>query len=178
MIKDMECENEKLQSRIKQLEKELDQTETVEEKMITEIVSKENMKNQYDSEIKSLKQKQEILEKEKEDSKVFYEKKIEALREDIKEIEAKDLQVREERNELKGMKLIEEKVEELEKILDSKTLELKELAINYEKQILEIRQNFEDSLETFKNNFKIQEGVKIEVEDEKCDSIGKREKMG
>jgi uncharacterized coiled-coil protein SlyX len=122
-IKDLECENEKQSHKIKQLEKELIKTGTVEEKIITEIVTRENMKNEYDTLIKSLKQKQEILVKEKEESKVFYEKKIETLNESIQEKESKDKQSQQE------IKMFEGKFNQRKSGKLGKTFRLKSIRI-------------------------------------------------
>ena len=86
-IKDLECENEKLQSKVKSLKKELVKTGTVEEQVITEIVTRENMKNEYDSILGSMREKHELLLKEKEESAQYYEKKVESLGEKNREME-------------------------------------------------------------------------------------------
>ena len=99
----MENENEKLQNKIRQLEKELVKTGTVEEKMITEIVTRENMKNEYDSLVKTMKQKQEILIKEKEDNNQYYEKKIEVLNQTVENLNEKNRKSQEEIKDYKGI---------------------------------------------------------------------------
>lgn len=86
----MECENEKLNGQIKQLQKELVKTGTVEEQVITEIVTRENMKNEYDTLLSTMRQKQDILLREKEDNKAFFEKKVEDLGKTIQEMREKE----------------------------------------------------------------------------------------
>lgn len=86
-MKDLECENEKLQSKVKNLQKKLVKTGTVEEQVITEIVTRENMKNEYNAIINSMKEKEQLMIKEKEENQLYYEKKIDSLHEHSKKLE-------------------------------------------------------------------------------------------
>lgn len=102
LIKDLECEREKLENKVKQLQKELVKTGSVEEQVITEIVTRENMKNEYDSLVKSMRQKQDILAREKEDNRLFYEKKIEGLNAAAAELQEQKARVEQEKRDWKG----------------------------------------------------------------------------
>lgn len=101
-MKDLECENEKLEHQIKQLQKELVKTGTVEEQVITEIVTRENMKNEYDTILGTMRQKQALLLREKEDNKSFFEKKIEDLNRASQELQEREARAQQEIREWKG----------------------------------------------------------------------------
>ena len=101
-IKDIECEKEKLETKIKNLQKELIKTGTVEEQVITEIVNRENMRYEYDTIVNSMKDKQEILVKEKEDNLIYYEKKIGDLTQSCKDLEEIKLKYKKEIKDWKG----------------------------------------------------------------------------
>jgi chromosome segregation ATPase len=151
-IKELEIEKHKQSQEIANLEKDLLKTDETQEKVITEILEKQRMKEDYDAILLNLQSKNETLVQEKQDQNAFFERKTENLLKQKEEATKELFQLQSQVSSLKrdNEKLLNE--------LNDKNIEIKEIGIQYENQMISIRQNFEESLDNFQTNFRIQSG--------------------